>query len=355
MFNKLSKVDHHQFDGVAQATDHQKTKVHQMAALFFTGSSKEDFSLPKEDTSASKQRTIFEALKITERDSRVTQCLGFYQNKQVVESFKEDVAIRRISSKLLFEREREKGKYQCFLEKGHENCVSWAGWKAKHPEEAGRLSETRPGRAVYSLLNREIIHNGIKQKITGTIKSLDPPCSGKPSGNPKYPFTCDNCHKQEHYLVDLFNKRSEGKLKNTAASRMGKRGFRHDYAKKTEVKATIHSLSLENKNVSRAVSALKKRERSVQGWEEMLHESCKHGYQEKLIVDLLTLFKQDIDVTRPVQIAILANLVGKLKGTVNHHYIPLIKTIGKMHKIRLGECNYKLTKDFVWSSLWHNM
>lgn len=162
MFNKLSKVDHHQFDGVAQATDHQKTKVHQMAALFFTGSSKEDFSLPKEDTSASKQRTIFEALKIRECDSRVTQCLGFYQNKQVVESFKEDVAIRRISSKLLFEREREKGKYQCFLEKGHENCVSWVEWKAKHPEEAGRLSETRPGRAVYSLLNREIIHNGIK-------------------------------------------------------------------------------------------------------------------------------------------------------------------------------------------------
>ena len=40
---------------------------------------------------------------------------------------------------------------------------------------------------------------------------------------------------------------------------------------------------------SRAVSALKKREMSVQSWEEMLHESSHHGYQEKLIVDLLTL------------------------------------------------------------------
>lgn len=81
-----------------------------MAALFFTGSSKGDFCLSKEDTSASKQRTIFEAMKIKGSDSRETEYLGFYQNKQVVESFKEDVMMRRISCKLLFEREREKGK-----------------------------------------------------------------------------------------------------------------------------------------------------------------------------------------------------------------------------------------------------
>ena len=137
--------------------------------------------------------------------------------------------------------------------------------------------------------------HGIKQKIAGTIKSLDPPCTGKPSGNSKHPSTCDNCHMQEHYLVDLFNKRSDAKLKNTAgASRIGERGFRHDYAKKTEVK--LHSHSHENKNASRAVSALKKREMSVQSWEEMLHESSHHGYQEKLIVDLLTLLKQDVAV-----------------------------------------------------------
>lgn len=102
----------------------------------------------------------------------------------------------------------------------------------------------KQGRAVYSLLNREIIHDGIKQKITGTIKSLVPWCTGKPSGNPKHPL---NCHKQEYHLVDLFNKRSDAKLKNTAgASRIGERGFRHDYAKKTEVQ--LHSLSDENKN-----------------------------------------------------------------------------------------------------------
>ena len=124
-----------------------------MAALFFTGSSKEHLSLSKEDTYASKQRTIFEALKIKERDSRVTQCLGCYQNKQPVESFKEDVMIRRISCKLLFEREREKGKYQCYLDKWHGNCVSWSRLKAKHPEETQRLSETRQG-SVFTVKQR---------------------------------------------------------------------------------------------------------------------------------------------------------------------------------------------------------
>ena len=97
-------------------------------------------------------------------------------------------------------------------------------------------------------------------------------------------------------MVDLFNKRSDVKLKNTAgASSIGERGFRPDYAKKTD-EVKLRSLSHGNENASRAVSALKKSERSVQSWEEMLHESSKHGYQEKLIADLLTLFKQDVAV-----------------------------------------------------------
>jgi len=172
------------------------------------------------------------------------------------------------------------------------NSVSWSGWKAKHPEETQRLSETRPGRVVYSLLNREIIHDGIKQKITGTIKSLDPPCTGKPSGNPKHPLSCDNCHKQGHCLVDLFNRAPRRKTeKHCRRLKDRERGIHWG----TEVK--LHSLSHEIKNASRAVSALKKRERSVQSWEEIiLHESSQHGYQGKLIVDLLTLFKQDVAV-----------------------------------------------------------
>ena len=87
---------------------------------------------------------------------------------------------------------------------------------------------------------------------------------------------------------------------------------------------------------------MRKQQRDVSSWEEMLHNSCKHGYQEKLIVDLLALFREDIDKTNPVQVTVLTNLVGKLKGNVNHKYVPLIKMIAKLHKTRLGEANYDL-------------
>ena len=72
--------------------------------------------------------------------------------------------------------------------------------------------------------------------------------------------------------------------------------------------------------------------------------SSKQGYQEKLIVDLQNLFQQDIDKTKHPQTMILQNLVGKWHGSVNHKYIPLIKMIGKLHKITLGEANYDLFK-----------
>ena len=82
--------------------------------------------------------------------------------------------------------------------------------------------------------------------------------------------------------------------------------------------------------------------RDALSWAEMLHNSCKHDYQEKLIVDLLALFREDIDKTNPMQVTVLTNLVGKLKGNVNHKYTLLIKIIAKLHKTRLGETNYDL-------------
>ena len=182
--------------------------------------------------------------------------------------------IRRISCKLLLREKEKRESMQCYLEQWHRNCVSWWWVESKAPRKNTKTfwNKARQGSVFTVLTEKSSVTHGIKQKIAGTIKSLDPPCTGKPSGNSKHPLTCDNYHKQEHYLVDLFNKRSDAKLKNTAgASRIGERGFRHDYAKKTEVK--LHSLSHENKNTSRAVSALKKREMSVQSWEEMLHES----------------------------------------------------------------------------------
>ena len=80
--------------------------------------------------------------------------------------------------------------------------------------------------------------------------------------------------------------------------------------------------------------------RDALNWEEMLHNSCKHDYQEKLIVDLLALFSED--KTKPIQVTVLTNLVGNVKGNVHHKYTPLVKMIAKLHKTRLGETNYDL-------------
>ena len=56
--------------------------------------------------------------------------------------------------------------------------------------------------------------------------------------------------------------------------------------------------------------------RDALGWEEMLHKSSKRDYQGKLIRDLLALFREDIDTTKPIQVTVLRNLEKKLKGNV---------------------------------------
>ena len=74
-------------------------------------------------------------------------------------SFKEDVMIRRISCKLLLREKEKRESTSVIANSGIEFVYRGSGWKAKHPGKTQRLSETRPGRAVYSLLNREIIHD----------------------------------------------------------------------------------------------------------------------------------------------------------------------------------------------------
>ncbi|KAJ7352805.1 hypothetical protein OS493_033867 [Desmophyllum pertusum] len=277
--------------------------------------------------------------------ARPSDCLHFFEESHIVETFKDDPVIRRVTTKTLFDRARERGCYQCFKElSDHEKCRTFAAWKNKHKEEAVLLGETRPVRAVYVLLNREVNYKGCKMFIKGAIKSLDPPCTGKSSGNTKHPLTCNNCFKQQQYLCDLYKKRSQASY-SADENRLGKKGFRINYASRNELENELEHLQNQNQNLRKTVTVFMKKERNSTSWEEFLHESCKQDYQEKLIVDLLHLFQHDIDQKKPLQTMILQNLVGKLRGTVNHRYIPIIKMIGKLHKIRLGETNYDLTKD----------
>jgi len=325
---------------------HHKLRLHQSALAYFSGSSATVTMVESNvdrDVRQTHQRTIFQALKLNESNttSKVAHCLGFFENQEIVESYKDSSGIRRMTAKTLFQRERSKGRFQCFHKVGHEKCLTWAGWKEIHAEEAAKLTESRSSRAAYVTVNRKVNYDGKSIQVKAAIKSLDPPCSGKPSGNINHPFTCDNCYNLQHYLLDLHKKRSRAKLTQKGEGRVGKRGFRLDCATQTELKEKLHTITSEKRNLEKTV-VTRMQQRDVLSWEEMLHNSCKHGYQEKLIVDLLALFREDIDVKKPVQVTVLTNLVGKLKGNVNHKYIPLIKMIAKLHKTRLGETNYDL-------------
>ena len=344
VFSKLSSYGDKDLDGISQAIKHHKLRQHQSALAYFSGSFATVTPVESKvnrEVQETHQKSIFQALKLKEPNTKVTHCLGFFENQEIVESFKESSGIRRITAKTMFKRERSKGKFQCFHKVGHKKCFTWTGWKEMHAEEAEKLSDSRSSRAVYVTVNRKVHYDGKSIHVNVAIKSLDPSCSGKPSGNTNHPFTCDNCYKLQHYLLDLDKKRSRAKLKQDGEGRVGKRGFRLDYATQTEVKEKLHSVTSEKKNLEKTV-VMRKQRRDVLSWEEMLHNSCKHGYQEKLIVDLLALFREDIDIKKPVQVTVLTNLVGKLKGNVNHKYIPLIKMIAKLHKTRLGETNYDL-------------
>ena len=340
VFSKLSCSG--DLDGISQTIVHHKSQLHQSALAYFSGSSTTVTTAQSSPSSKeTRQKTIFQALKVDEPNTKVTNCLGFFENQEIVESLKDSAGIRRMTAKSLFIRKRSEGKFQCFSQAGHEKCVNWAEWKERHPEEAEQLRNSRSSRAAYITFNKNVYLDGKSIFINAAIKSLDPLCLGKPSGNINHPFTCDNCYKLRHYLIDLQKKRSQAELKVEEEGRVGKRGFRLGYATQTEVKEKLNLLTSQKKKLEETIVKINPK-RDELSWEEMLHNSCKHDYQEKLIVDLLALFGEDIDTKKPIQVTVITNLVGKLKGNVNHKYVPLIKMIAKLHKTRLGETNFDL-------------
>ena len=154
MFSKLSCSG--DLDGIAQTIAHHKSQLHQSALAYFSGSSttvttaQSNFS-DKE----TRQKTIFQALKVDEPNTKVANCLGFFENQKIVESLKDSAGIRRMTAKSLFLRERSQRKFHCFSKVGHEKCVNWTGWKERHPEEAEKLREGRSSRAAYITVNKK--------------------------------------------------------------------------------------------------------------------------------------------------------------------------------------------------------
>ena len=189
LFIKLGRSVEKTFDEISQVIAHHQSRIHQAAATYLSGLKqlKEYDDTAKSSSSAKdlkshqpKQRTIMDFLNIVKPGSPNSECLHFFENPAIVESFKDDCAIRKVSIKTLFERERSKERFQCFVrEAGHKDCLTFKTWKEKHREEAEELAKSRPARAVYVLLNKEVTYKGQKMFVKGAIKSLDPPCTGK--------------------------------------------------------------------------------------------------------------------------------------------------------------------------------
>ena len=149
VFSKLSCSG--DLDGISQTIVHHKSQLHQSALAYSSGSSATvttaQSSLSGKET---RQKTIFQALKVDEPNTKVTNCLGFFENQEIVESLKGSAGIRRMTTKSVFIRKRSQGKFHCFSQAGHEKCVNWAGWKERHPEEAEQLRNSRSSRVAYN-------------------------------------------------------------------------------------------------------------------------------------------------------------------------------------------------------------
>lgn len=76
--------------------------------------------------------------------------------------------------------------------------------------------------------------------------------------------------------------------------------------------------------------------------EDCLLDSCISRDEQKLVIDLVRLFKSGMAKKKPVQVLVLRNLVSKLLKNNNHHYASLIKDLSGLFKNELGPTNYSL-------------
>ena len=97
-----------------------------------------------------------------------------------------------------------------------------------------------------------------------------------------------------------------------------------------------HKISLR-----KAQKELKNMQRSKpEDWSKALISSVANEDESRFITDCLDLFRQGVSQSNPLQVAVVQNLVGKLKSGHNHHYSDIIKRVATLYKNWLGETNY---------------
>jgi hypothetical protein len=261
--------------------------------------------------------------------------------------FSDDSQIRRTTPITLFKQRLNNDKINCHrVIPGHEKCSTYVGWKKMHTIDASALKNEAASiyKSVFVPVFKDVLIHGKPVKISGGIKSLDPPCKGEALSYGDHPYTCDNCFYQLRDLKDTLRHRHVGSLEGKR-NRLGLKGFNKRYAKKGEMVDALEVETQRRKLAEGTVKQMVRRTLSQSEWEDSLHEACLNGEDQKLAIDLVRLMKMGISKSKPIQIMVLRNLVSKLKKGNNHHYVDRVKDISGLFKNELGPTNYALLAD----------
>ena len=352
------------FSGLVQVGEHASSECHKQANAFFkaeedSSPSPKDLELgPSSEAkkASSGQQFINKFFLPLNREgppdppqqikSGKVKC-HHYWDPEVVKQFAEDRQIRRWTAKSLFLQQVRSGAVSCYASiEGHDRCNEYKQWIEKHPIDARQLIEKANSscRSVYipNVCTINVYGNNIQ--INGCIKSIDPPCTGEAQSSGESPFTCMNCAKQQRDLKDVLRHRNKGSL-GGVKDRIGVCGFNQRYAKTLELKNALKAESRGRKEAERHYKELTRVKLSRGEWEKCLMDSCLSCDEEKLVIDLMRLFKMGISKTKPVQLMVLYNLISKLLKKNNNHYLELVKDISSLFKNELGPTKYSLLAD----------
>ena len=347
-----------QFSGLVQVKEHADSECHKQAVDFFkavddTTTNEDSKNLKRKSTNQQSIRKFFCPLN-AERPldhlqppklERVKCC--HLWDPEVVKHFKADCQIRRWTAKTLFKHQVASGELCCFKTiEGHENCCDYQHWCAKHPidakENIKKANESH--RSIFVPMKCIITPLGKTVQVDGSIKSLHPPCTGEAVSYDENPFSCTNCAKQLRDLKDILRHREKGPLAGMK-DRIGIRGFNQRYAKSLEIKSALNIEQNRRKEAERNFSRLTRIKLTTSEWERSLMDSYLSCDDEKLILDLIRLFKMGVSKTRPVQMMVIRNLTAKLSKGNNNHYLQMIKDISSIFRNELGTTNYSLLAD----------
>ena len=158
---------------------------------------------------------------------------------------------------------------------GHESCREYKGWCARHPIDAEELisKANKSCKSLYIPMNCTIFRSMQPVQIDGSIKSVDPPCTGQAVSYGEHPYTCVNCAKQLRKLNDTLRQREKGSL-GGAQDRIGIQGFNHRYARSFEMESALKMENDCRKEVEWNFADLTRIKLTVTEWERSLMDSC---------------------------------------------------------------------------------